>query len=260
MSIYINDAAREKYNRNLLSFAHIQEALPLADKIIFSTSARLLDPYASTTAESRSNLLTRYPILRHGNLKRVFLAGLTDTGYFPEKDKDLLLNTLSQHQVKPLEPYLHINNQRDVIYEDMASIKGSIRDTPDTGFTLVYNDEDSKIPDDLLRKFEVKLQMIEEELPAIHLLKNEFENLGHLEQMNRTGLIILSPTFMIEAAQRTKIITKDQAVEFLSKQKALISQEIENALNRKVKDERRTTTVLRAYEFVISAYLKENQA
>lgn len=260
MNIYINEAAREKYNRNLLSFAHIEEALPLADRIIFSTSARLLDPYANTTAESRSNLLTRYPIIQHGNLKRVFLASLTDIGYFPEKDKDLLINTLSQHQVKPLEPYLHINNQRDVIYEDMMNIKDAISDTQGAGFSLFYNDDDSAIPEDLLKKFEEKLQMIEDELPAIHLLKNEFESLGHLEQMNKTGLVILSPTFMIDAAQKTKLITKDQGIEFLTKQKALISREIENALKRKIKDERRTTTILRLYEFIISEYLKANRA
>lgn len=260
--MYINEEKRSDYLRNLKVFAGLREAMALSDKVVFAASARLLDPYESTTPESRARLLNQYPIHQHGHLKRAVVFGLTNVGFSEQQDRTHLGDLLFA-KLKPLEAHLDSNNQAFCIDLDSKLVDGMISATPMDGYSPFY--VDGEIIGGNAELFDQKRADIDWEAPAYHeayagLVKNKFIN--HLVQI---GLIVFNPSLYLTAAIQAKVMTFDEAALFATNQCALIKAEIEKAMIRKNKAERENTAIFKEYlnQYVIFAndmLMKQNAA
>lgn len=258
MSIYINEVARKKYTDNLKSFANLKETLSFSDKVIFACSARLLDPYQGTTAESR-DMLKDLPSLDHHGLKRTLIVAMINLGYDEAADREILDPHLLQPKLKPLEANLHENNQAYVIRDDLdlKLYPDALSDAPRDGYEIIYTNENT-IPEHLQGYFHEKKDLIRQELPTHHALKKAIIEEGFLDQITRTGFIVFCATIFLKTAVESKLISQTEANDFASAQLALIQKQIKLALARKNKSEREMTNLLRVYEMLHVEYLARN--
>lgn len=257
MSIYINKESHKTYNQNLLSLAHIKEAFHLSDKILFATSCRLLDPYNSSTEESRKRLLSQYPIIERGNQKLVLIGSFMDIGYKSTNKKEILLESLLQHKSKPLEAHLDINNQESIVNLDLSPYAQSTSETQMNGFMPVI--VEGEISPDFNDAFVEKKKTIDMEMPTMHLLKAELEVSGQKNHLISNGHIVLCPTVLCESARKANFATHEEINTFLQNQLDIINVELELALKRKLKEERGVTSVLRTYEHMINEYIESKK-
>jgi hypothetical protein len=260
MPLFINSAVRKEYVKNLNAFASLKEALPLGDKVIFAASARLLDPYEGTTPESRRYLLNNLPKFEFNTLKRILVIAMTNFGHTDDQDKALFEHHLLHNKLKPLEPYLHENNQSFIIKEDLlSSYKDALSETPKDGYELIYND-DMTIPFHLKEHFFEKARLINDEQATHHEMKNLILEHGYYNQMLQTGMIFFCGSIYLKAAVKTKLITQSEATDFANEQLKLIEGEIHKAFARKNKSERSTTSLLTVYKGMYIDYLKSVQS
>lgn len=255
MPLFINSAVRKEYIQNLNAFASLKEALPLADKIIFAASARLLDPYEGTTLESRQYLLNNLPKFEFNTLKRILVIAMTNFGHTDAQDKALFEHHLLHNKLKPLEPYLHENNQGFIIKEDfLSSYKDALSESPKDGYELIYND-DLTVPTHLKEQFVEKTRLINEEQATHHEMKSLILEHGYYDKMLQTGMIFFCGSIYLKAAVKAKLITQSEATAFAEAQLKLIESEIQKALIRKNKSERPTTSLLTVYKGMYAEYL-----
>lgn len=260
--MHINEEKRSEYIKNLKVFAGLREAMALSEKVVFAASARLLDPYESTTPESRSRLLTQYPLHHHGHLKRAVVFGLTNVGFSEQQDRTHLGDLLFS-KLKPLEAHLNSNNQEFCIDLDSKLVDDMVSTGPKDDYSPFY--VDGEIMGVNAKLFAQKQADIDWELPAYHeayagLVKNNFIN--HLVQI---GLIVFNPSLYLTAAVQAKVMTFDEAALFATNQCALIKAEIEKAMIRKNKAERENTAIFKEYlnQYVVFAndmLMKQNLA
>lgn len=255
MPLFINTAVRKEYIQKLNAFASLKEALPLANKVIFEASARLLDPYEGTTLESRQYLLNNLPRFESNTLKRILVIAMTNFGYTDAQDKALFEDHLLHNKLKPLEPYLDENNQGFIIKEDLlSSYKDALSESPKDGYELIYNDN-LTVPSHLKDSFLEKKRLINEEQETHHEMKKLILEYGYYNQMLQTGMISFCGSIYLKAAVTTKLITPSEATSFAESQIHLIQSEIQKALVRKNKSERSTTSLLTVYKGMYAEYL-----
>ncbi|MFK4132222.1 hypothetical protein ACI2KR_08005 [Pseudomonas luteola] len=262
VNYYLDPSKREGYLDNLKLFATFKEAFTLSDKVILAASARLLDPYQSTTELTRSRLLNLYPVHSYSHLKRVVLIAMTNIGYSEKDDKEKMSSLLSFAHLKPFEPHIDEDNQAFPISSDGEICPGMIHTEDQPGFEALY--VNGKIADAYQSLFDNARKAIDDELATYSVAFNLMQASQHiLQPLLAQGIVVFCPTLYLQAAVQSTLFSSDEVKTFINNQVNLIEAEIGKSIARKNKSERERTAMLRsfvsAYQRFKSLFLNDSQ-